>query len=318
VAISLEATIIPRAFLPEANPALRPITGRFSMQATDGKVYRNGEEVTAPADIVADLMETYQMNNTIITISSDKTGANETTVTVELENDAGDTQTTTIVVMLDHAPDFKEIPDAATIVLNETYATLYRELLAAVKKTDYIGSFFFVTENDCVLTFSYYGFEDPTFYVSNISDVGMYSHQITKVEGEYVVNELPDDNEGEPNFPIPDVSFPVEATWTLYMVTGYNEEAGDFELDDGRELGNAIDQLLKILDQCTWQESDLSQYDDADFLFYIDNWETFPYEVAYDADSNMLMLWMLDLEVYLDADQAAALNALIESLLTAE
>ena len=102
------------------------------------------------------------------------------------------------------------------------------------------------------------------------------------------------------------------------MVTGYNEEAGDFELDDGRELGNAIDQLLKILDQCTWQESDLSQYDDADFLFYIDNWETFPYEVAYDADSNMLMLWMLDLEVYLDADQAAALNALIESLLTAE
>lgn len=54
--------------------------------------------------------------------------------------------------------------------------------------------------------------------------------------------------------------------------------------------------LIALLDECEWKKSELSVYADSDYLFFIDGWETDPCEVAYDADTGTLMLWIYDVE----------------------
>jgi hypothetical protein len=130
-----------------------------------------------------------------------------------------------------------------------------------------------------------------------------YLHRIVYENGEYIIYK---GNSGtvdgdDPNEEFPEsfkVLFPAEAEWILYNVISYNEENYEWSVaDDYRALNEEqLTKLIVLLEECAWEESELSVYADSDYVFFIDGWETDPYEVAYDADTGTLMLWMYDVE----------------------
>ncbi|MBO5273663.1 MAG: hypothetical protein J6I45_03515, partial [Clostridia bacterium] len=260
-----------------------------------------------------------------IEVSSSVTAATENTIRIEVGK-----QVFEIAINLYRANQFEEHPATTKPLIEKAndFIAIADDIFAALQEYEelpIIGSyicyedFYFVTEDGYTFDIYYHGEGEGNFAVlqGTLSDTES-STEIVYEDGKYIFKldeEEPEMGGGQGNV---DIAFPYDAEWTCYPIVGSDEYGNILTDENGIILteDEAAD-LIALLSSYEWVESLLTYYTDSDYVAYIDNWETAPYEVSYDADAGIVMLWMYDLEAQLTAEQQEELDALIAEI-TAE
>ena len=187
--IRLDLSLTPKAILKYADPNLRLVTGSFSMTMVPETLYVNGEPMEEPDEIGSTMIENNQGTGTV-SISSDKSGVDETTIWIEIESPDGDKSNIEIAFTLGSAPNFKEMPDELKGLLQEDYSELYTNLHALAEESGLEGTFAYLTEEGNTMVFFYYSsISDASFTLYAGEMENEYQYRIVYENGEYVICE---------------------------------------------------------------------------------------------------------------------------------
>ena len=189
ISLRLDLSLTPKAILKGAAPNLRLMTGSFSITMDPETLYVNGEPMDEPDEIGSTMIENNH-GTYAVSISSDKSGVDETTIWIEITSPQGEKINMEIAFTLGSAPDFKEMPDEIKGLLQEDYSELYTNLHALAEESGLEGTFAYLTEEGNTMVFFYYSsISDASFTLYAGEMENEYQYRIVYENGEYVICE---------------------------------------------------------------------------------------------------------------------------------